>query len=85
MVFGWMGYLLARAYFSRKLKWILEAVALLVFFGTLLGSLIPAADSHGAWQSHLCGFIAGAFVGWLLHPRGGRKAKKASGRPRAVS
>ncbi|WP_338180950.1 rhomboid family intramembrane serine protease [Jatrophihabitans sp.] len=84
MVFGWMGYLLARAYFSRRLKWILEAVALLVIFGTLLGSLVPAAHSTGAWQSHLCGFLAGGFVGWLLHPRHGRSAR-TSRSPRAVS
>ena len=27
LIFGWLGYLLARAYFSRKLKWIVVAVA----------------------------------------------------------
>ena len=69
LVFGWLGYLLARAYFTRRFKWILTAVALLVFFGTLLGSLLPTVDTHVSWQSHLCGFLAGVFVGWLLHPR----------------
>ncbi len=47
LIFGWMGYLLARAYFSRRIKWILTAVALLIFFGTLLGSLLPAAGRAG--------------------------------------
>ena len=84
MVFGWMGYLLARAYFSRKIRWILTAVALLVFFGGLLGSLLPAADTHVSWQSHVCGFAAGVFVGWLLHPRGGRNSG-APGRAAPVS
>ena len=69
MVFGWLGYLLARAYFSRRLKWILTAVALLVIFGTLLGSLLPTVAANVSWQSHLCGFLAGVLVGWLLHPR----------------
>jgi len=69
LIFGWMGYLLARAYFSRRLKWILTALALLIFFGTLLGSLLPAADTHVSWQSHACGFGAGVLVAWLLHPR----------------
>lgn len=72
MIFGWMGYLLARAYFSRRIRWILTAIGLLLFFGTLLGSLLPASDTHVSWQSHLCGFAAGVFVGWLLHPRVGR-------------
>jgi membrane associated rhomboid family serine protease len=69
LVFGWMGYLLARAYFSRRLKWILTAVAVLIFFGTLLGNLLPSVDARVSWQSHLCGFLAGVLVGWLLHPR----------------
>jgi membrane associated rhomboid family serine protease len=69
MVFGWLGYLLARAYFTRRLKWIFTAVALLLFFGTLLGSLLPTVDANVSWQSHICGFVAGVFVGWVLHPR----------------
>jgi membrane associated rhomboid family serine protease len=68
-VFGWLGYLLARAYFSRRFKWIVTAVALLVFFGTLLGSLLPTVDARVSWQSHLTGFIVGVAVGWFLHPR----------------
>jgi membrane associated rhomboid family serine protease len=72
LVFGWLGYLLARAYFSRRFKWIVTAVALLVFFGTLLGSLLPTVDARVSWQSHLCGFVVGVFVGWLLHPRRAR-------------
>jgi membrane associated rhomboid family serine protease len=79
MVFGWLGYLLARAYFTRRLKWILTAVALLVFFGTLLGSLLPTVNARVSWQSHVCGFLAGIFVGWLLHPRKG-SARTRTGR-----
>lgn len=79
MVFGWMGYLLARAYFSRRIKWILTALALLIFFGTLLGSLLPAADTHLSWQAHACGFAAGVLVGWLLHPRQRRVRRYSSG------
>ena len=41
-MFGWLGYLLARAYFSRRLKWIVTALALLIFFGTFLGQLLPS-------------------------------------------
>jgi membrane associated rhomboid family serine protease len=85
LVFGWMGYLLARAYFSRKIKWILTAVVLLLFFGTLLGSLVPSGNSHGSWQSRTCGFVVGAFIGWLLHPRGRRNTSGASRSRPAVS
>jgi membrane associated rhomboid family serine protease len=82
MVFGWLGYLLARAYFSRKLKWIIVAVLVLVFFGTLLFGLFPTLNSSVSWQAHVCGFAAGVGAGALLHPRGG--ATRLPGRP-AVS
>lgn len=81
MIFGWLGYLLARAYFTRRLKWIVTAVALLVFFGTLLGSLLPTVDARVSWQSHICGFAAGVFVGWLLHPRPSTKSNRVRRAP----
>jgi membrane associated rhomboid family serine protease len=76
MIFGWLGYLVARAVFSRRIKWILIAVMLLVFFGTLLGSLLPTVDSRVSWQSHVCGAAVGVAVAWFLHPR-----DRGSGRP----
>ena len=69
MVFGWMGYLLARAYFTRKLRWIVVALVVLFFFGTLLGNLLPTFHSHVPWQAHVCGFAAGVLAGALLHQR----------------
>ena len=69
MVFGWMGYVLARAYFSRRLLWIAAAVGVLVFFGTLLGGLLPTVSPTVSWQSHLCGFGAGVLLGGVRHPR----------------
>ena len=80
LVFGWLGYLLARAYFTRRVKWIFTAVALLLFFGTLLGSLLPTVDARVSWQSHICGFLAGVFVGWLLHPRKGVRTNPSPAR-----
>ena len=82
MIFGWLGYLLARAYFSRKLKWIVVAVLVLIFFGTLLFGLVPSVNSDTSWQAHVCGFAAGIGAGALLHPRGGET--RLPGRP-AVS
>ena len=70
LVFGWLGYLLARAYFSRRLKWIVVAVLILLFFGTLLFGLFPTLNSGVSWQAHVCGFVAGIGAGALLHPRG---------------
>jgi membrane associated rhomboid family serine protease len=68
-VFGCLGYVLARAYFARRVLWVFEAIAVLFFFGTLLYGLLPTLHAHLSWQSHLCGFLAGILAGGLLHPR----------------
>lgn len=79
LVFGWLGYLIARAYFSRKLRWILVAAIVLVFFGTLLNGLLPSYNSNVSWQAHLCGFAAGVVAGAALHPRRADPPKRAFG------
>lgn len=69
LVFGWLGYLLARAYFTRKFKWVVTAVAMLLFFGTFLSNLLPNFSTNVSWQAHVCGFGAGIVAGALLHQR----------------
>lgn len=85
LVFGWLGYLIARAYFSRKLKWIVIAILVLFFFGTLLTSLLPSFDKNVSWQAHVCGFGAGILVGALLHPRQRSRPARRAVPPPAVS
>ena len=82
LVFGWMGYLLARAWFSRRIRWILTAVGVLFFFGTLLGSLLPSYDAAVPWAANLCGFGAGVVAGAVLHPR--RSSRRANSRGTTV-
>ena len=73
LVFGWLGYIVARAIFSRRITWIASAIVVLVLFGSMFFSLIPEATSNGigrvSWEAHLAGVIAGLLAGWLLHPR----------------
>jgi membrane associated rhomboid family serine protease len=76
LMFGWLGYLLARAVFSRKIVWILAAVVIASFFSGLFGGLLPGLHSGESWQAHVFGFLAGILTGWLLHPRGARKRKR---------
>ncbi len=81
LVFGWLGYLIARAAFSRRLRWIVTAVVVLLFFGTLLGQLVPSLHSRSQWQTHLCGFLAGVLLGAVLHPRRRPPARRAASAP----
>jgi membrane associated rhomboid family serine protease len=69
LIFGWLGYLIARAVFSRRLLWILGAVLAVFFFGGLFSGLLPSAGRDVSWQGHVCGFAAGVLAGWLLHQR----------------
>ena len=69
LVIGWMGYLMARAFFSRRIRWILVAVLVLFFFGGILDGLLPGLNSGVGWQTNVCGFAAGVLAGWVLHPR----------------
>jgi membrane associated rhomboid family serine protease len=72
LIFGWLGYLVARAIFSRRFLWIMVAAGMLLFFGGLFVGLLPSAShDYIAWQAHLCGFVAGGAAGWWLHPRRG--------------
>lgn len=76
LIFGWMGYLLARAYFSRRMAWILAAVLVAFFFSGLFAGLLPSINSKSSWQAHVCSFVAGVAAGWALHPRRARATKQ---------
>ena len=71
LVFGWLAYLLARAYFARKIMWIIGAAFAIFFFGSLFGGLTPTVHSDVSWQANVSGFAAGVGAAWLLHPRKG--------------
>ncbi len=76
VVFGWLGYLIARAYFARKIAWIIIAVAATATFSSLFFGLLPGT-AHVSWQAHLGGFGGGIVAGGVLHPRK-RKPKRST-------
>jgi membrane associated rhomboid family serine protease len=76
LVFGWLGYLMARAFFARRLVFIAVALCIVFFFSSLFGGLLPSINSNVSWQAHVCGFAAGVLAGWLLHPRTRRRSRK---------
>ncbi|MCE7873578.1 rhomboid family intramembrane serine protease [bacterium CPR1] len=70
MVYGYIGYNMARGIFERKPLPIAMTVASLVLFAGSLPGLLPGQPGVG-WQAHLFGFAAGVAAAALL-PRDGK-------------
>ncbi len=65
IVFGYLGFLLARAVFERSLS----AVFLAIVAGSLYGSMIWGISPFQrgiSWEGHLCGLIGGGVAAWLM-------------------
>jgi membrane associated rhomboid family serine protease len=69
VIFGWFGYLLARAWFSRSLKWIAVAVAVGAVFSSLFSGLLPTVQGNVFWGGHVAGFVVGILIAAVLHSR----------------
>jgi membrane associated rhomboid family serine protease len=65
LVFGLLGYLLARGFFERRFASILLSVAVGLVYGGALWGLLPGQRGI-SWQGHLFGFLAGVLAAWLL-------------------
>ncbi len=58
VIYGILGYLLARGYFRKDFKSVI--ISLIVFFayGGMIFGVLPSVPGM-SWESHLCGFCAG--------------------------
>ncbi|CAN5342520.1 hypothetical protein BH20ACT5_BH20ACT5_12410 [soil metagenome] len=68
LVFGYLTYLLARAFWSRRPTYALIAVLVLVLYGGLLLGVLPGTPGV-SWQGHLSGALAGVVAARLGHGR----------------
>jgi membrane associated rhomboid family serine protease len=66
VIFGFLGYLLALAYFTRSTRDLLVAAGVLLLYGGLLAGVRPARQGT-SWESHLFGLVAGVAIAWLEH------------------
>jgi membrane associated rhomboid family serine protease len=78
VVFGLLGYLLARGFFDRKPTSVLVGILALLFYGGMLFGVLPNRAGV-SWQAHLFGFIAGVCSAWLLDGRHGRSSVATTG------
>ncbi len=65
LVFGFLGFLITRAYFERSLVSIALALFVFILYGGILLGALPL-QSGISWQGHLFGFIGGALAAYLL-------------------
>lgn len=64
IIFGYLGYLLARAYFERSMSALLIAIFVGVLYGGMILSVLPIQEGI-SWQGHLFGFIGGIMAAKL--------------------
>lgn len=74
VIFGLLGYLLARAYFERSVSALLVALAAALLYGSMLWGVLPG-QAGVSWLGHLFGLLGGVLAAWLLVDREGAPAR----------
>jgi len=58
LIFGYLGFLIARGMFERSVFWVVVGVVILIFYGGMLQGILPS-DPYVSWRGHLFGFLSG--------------------------
>jgi membrane associated rhomboid family serine protease len=66
VIFGYFGYLIAAAGFTRAPDDLLVAGGVLVVYGGILAGIAPARNGT-SWEGHLFGLVAGLGAAWLQY------------------
>ncbi|MFT3780943.1 MAG: rhomboid family intramembrane serine protease [Nibricoccus sp.] len=64
VIFGFLGYLLTVAWFTKATPDLFAAAGVLIFYGGMLAGVAPARGST-SWEGHLFGLIAGIATAWF--------------------
>jgi membrane associated rhomboid family serine protease len=65
VVFGYLGYLLARGYFERGVWSVVLAIGAGILYGSVLWGLVPGQRGI-SWEGHLFGLVGGVAAARLL-------------------
>lgn len=78
VIFGYLGFLLLAGWFDRRFGTILISLVVGLFYGGLVLGVLPNTPGV-SWESHLFGFLSGAWMAWLF-ARLGRRARRIASR-----
>ncbi|MCA9837248.1 MAG: rhomboid family intramembrane serine protease [Trueperaceae bacterium] len=68
IIFGYLGYLLARAYFERSMVTLMIALFVGLLYGGMMLGVLPIRAGV-SWQGHLFGFVGGVLAArWGREP-----------------
>ncbi len=70
LVFGYFGYLIARAWYTRSFVSIVVAVLVTVVYGGILLGVLPFFQEGVSWEGHLTGLVAGILAARIMWKRG---------------
>lgn len=62
LIFGYLGYLLARGWYGRDFLSVVIAVLAVFLYGGMIWGILPGEVSV-SWEGHLCGLVAGFLAG----------------------
>jgi membrane associated rhomboid family serine protease len=59
VLFAYLGFLMTRGFFERRLVDIALSVFVTWFFGSMVYGVLPIVEAGISWQAHLAGFLTG--------------------------
>ena len=74
IIFGYLGYLLARGIVERSLWGIAVGLLVGLLYGAQISGVLPT-DQPISWQAHLCGFAGGVVAAVLFRRRRGTRVR----------
>ena len=74
VVFGLMGFLVARGFVEKRFWPIVMSVLVAIFYGGSLFSMLPFLMPGVSWQGHLGGFLGGLLVARMVGRQGKKRA-----------